>query len=284
MNSISKKDQNLSDKSDNQTDGNMLPLAKMETLSILGNPPSPNIRPSLEISKKDAADLESVDPCAICTEDMNASEDLTKMRICCWNLFHSACLRTWVNSTTELEQLGTCPMCRHVLPDIFIDMLFDDHEAERVLEPCRCCERDDMEMIISARELENLTEEQKNALRDLYAKLEEEVFGNSRDSERPRNRLRVTFFLCNDDPLGDVIQMRGDSCLVAIWRRLMALLNRALLQVRSEEQEPVCARPLSLLPAHSTLTISTLMFPAKTPAGFPTSTPTPTIDKVLVNC
>ncbi|KAJ8064981.1 hypothetical protein OCU04_007285 [Sclerotinia nivalis] len=248
MSSISKKDQNSSDKSDNYTNGNMSPLTKMETLSISGNPPSPNIRPSLEISKKDAADLELIDPCAICTEDMNTSEDLTKMKSCCRNLFHSACLRTWINSTTELEQLGTCPMCRHVLSDIFVDMLFDDHEAERVPEPCRCCERDDMEMIIAARNFENLPEEQRNALRDLYEKLEEEVFGSSLHSGGARNRLRVTFFLCNDDPLSDVIQMRGDSNVIALWRRLMALLNRALLQIRNEEQEPVRCSTFVLAP------------------------------------
>ncbi|CAD6444300.1 97c0a9ca-cf2c-4eea-a099-d67ea875c685-CDS [Sclerotinia trifoliorum] len=248
MSSICEKDQNLSDNTDNHTNDDVSPLTKMETLLVSENPTSPNVQPSQEISKNEEVDLQLTDLCAICTERMDASEEFTKMEPCCQNLFHNECLRKWINSTIEMEQLETCPLCRHVLSDLFIDLVFDGDEEESVPEPRRCCERDDMEMIIAAKYFENLPAEQRKALYDLFEKIEEEFFGISLWSEGERNRLRVIFFLCKNDPLGNVIQMPGDSIEIAHWRRLMALLNRALLQMRNEEQESVLCSTIFLRP------------------------------------
>ncbi|APA10790.1 hypothetical protein sscle_07g055600 [Sclerotinia sclerotiorum 1980 UF-70] len=245
MGSIGEENQNSSGNSDNHINDDVSPSMKMETLLVSENPNSPNVQQSQEISKNDAVDVQFTDPCAICIEGMDASEELTKMT-CCQNLIHNECLRKWINSTIEMDQQETCPLCRHVLSDLFIDIVFDIDEKESVPKPGRCCELDDMELIIAARYLENLPVEQKRALYDLFGKIEEEVFGISLWSDGERNRLRVVFFLCKNDPLGTVIQMPGDSIEIAHWRRLMALLNRALLQIRNEEQEPVLCSTIVL--------------------------------------
>ena len=47
------------------------------------------------------------DPCAICMEGFRARERL--LRLPCGHLFHSACVRPW------LERTNTCPLCRAVV-------------------------------------------------------------------------------------------------------------------------------------------------------------------------
>ncbi|CCD43816.1 hypothetical protein BofuT4_P010640.1 [Botrytis cinerea T4] len=115
MSFTSEKNQSTSDRSDNTTI-----ISKMENLSI-----SPKIQPPPKITEQSINYSESVvHDCPICRNKMNEPENNIRMEHCCKRTFHAACLRSWANQQTLMNQEGTCPMCRWEWPVEFLDQLF----------------------------------------------------------------------------------------------------------------------------------------------------------------
>ena len=57
--------------------------------------------------------------CDICQEDL-LEEKINTYKTECNHIFHKECIKSWINTLNNKNELSTCPMCRYDLQIKFI--------------------------------------------------------------------------------------------------------------------------------------------------------------------